>query len=56
MSDVPDLVQVPREAVRVLVESLQDAWWMSAAAALEELRQALDAPPPADEFPSFGES
>lgn len=50
---MPDeLVQVPRAAVEKLVESLQDAWWVHAAAALEELREALYEVP-ADP-PTFG--
>ena len=51
----PDLIPVPRAAVRTLVDTLDDAWWMQAAGALNELRAALDAPrSDPDPFPTFG--
>lgn len=51
----PDHIAVPRAAVRTLVDHLQDAPWVRAADALNELRAALDEPQPdPDPFPTFG--
>jgi hypothetical protein len=51
----PDRIAVSRAAVRTLVDTLDDAWWMQAAGALNELRAALDEPQPdPDPFPTFG--
>jgi hypothetical protein len=50
----PDRIEVPRAAVRALVDHLQDAPFVLAADALNELRAALDEPQP-DPFPTFGD-
>jgi hypothetical protein len=51
----PDRIAVPRAAAQALVDHLQDAPWVRAAGALNELRAALDEPQlDPDPFPTFG--
>lgn len=48
-TEKPDMIEVPRQAVETLVTCLQDAWWVQAAGALEQLATALEAPEVAPE-------
>ena len=49
-----ETVEVRRETLEVLVETLSDMPWMRAAEALQEIRMALLEDPTPPEPPTFG--